>query len=68
IYCDKGYGDGWFLLRLSVHDPVMPLNAESNTEGGCKKMISQLYDFLKKQDGLVLDSIKNYLCKEKTDA
>lgn len=25
-----GQGNGWFLLRLSVHDPVMPLNIESN--------------------------------------
>lgn len=30
----KGQGDGWFLLRLSVHDPIMPLNIESNTPGG----------------------------------
>ena len=26
----RGEGDGWFLLRLSVHDPILPLNAESN--------------------------------------
>ena len=23
---DRDNGDGWFLLRLSVHDPIMPLN------------------------------------------
>lgn len=28
-------GDGWLLLRLSVHDPVMPLNIESDRRGGC---------------------------------
>ena len=25
---------GWFLLRMSLHDPVMPLNVESDTAGG----------------------------------
>ena len=31
---DKNSGDGWFLLRLSVHDPIIPINIESNTKGG----------------------------------
>lgn len=35
---DKNHGDGWLLLRLSVHDPVMPLNIESNSEGGAAKI------------------------------
>lgn len=26
---------GWLLLRKSLHDPIMPLNIESDTEGGC---------------------------------
>ena len=30
---DKDNGDGWFLLRLSVHDPIMPLNIESDSVG-----------------------------------
>lgn len=29
---------GWFLLRLSVHDPVMPFNCESNVKGGCREI------------------------------
>ncbi|MEZ4627861.1 MAG: hypothetical protein R2912_07180 [Eubacteriales bacterium] len=29
-----GEGDGWFLLRMSLHDPLMPLNIESNSAGG----------------------------------
>ncbi len=35
---DKDNGDGWFLLRLSVHDPIMPLNIESDSEGGVEKI------------------------------
>ncbi|MBQ9963890.1 MAG: phosphomannomutase/phosphoglucomutase, partial [Clostridia bacterium] len=48
----KDKGDGWFLLRLSVHDPVMPLNVESDTAGGCEVILSALAPFIEKQTGL----------------
>ncbi|MBR2406842.1 MAG: phosphomannomutase/phosphoglucomutase [Clostridia bacterium] len=44
--------DGWFLLRLSVHDPVMPLNVESNTVGGCEEILQCLLPFIEQQHGL----------------
>lgn len=47
VYFGKDKGDGWFLLRLSVHDPIMPLNIESNTQGGTDLILSQLTPFLK---------------------
>lgn len=37
--------DGWFLLRLSVHDPVMPMNLESDSEGGVKRMLEMISEF-----------------------
>ena len=40
--------NGWFLLRLSVHDPVMPMNFESNVVGGVEKDIDALRDFFSK--------------------
>ena len=43
---------GWFLLRLSVHDPVMPVNLESYSEGGIKRMLDVLVPFLIKMDKL----------------
>ena len=49
---DKENGDGWFLLRLSVHDPIMPLNIESDSEGGVDVIREKLYAFLKTTDGL----------------
>lgn len=49
---DENNGDGWFLLRLSVHDPIMPLNIESNKEGGCEIILSKLMTFLKSTEGL----------------
>ena len=41
----KGEGDGWFLLRLSVHDPILPLNIESNMAGGVRQIIEKLKEF-----------------------
>ncbi len=38
---------GWFLLRMSLHDPVMPLNVESDTEGGTDRALTAIYDFMK---------------------
>ena len=36
----------WFLLRLSVHDPVLPLNAESDIPGGIRTMLTGLASVL----------------------
>ena len=56
-----GQGNGWFLLRLSVHDPVMPLNIESDEAGGCRIIAQHLAAFLKGQAGLDLGPIDAYL-------
>ncbi|MBQ7505254.1 MAG: phosphomannomutase/phosphoglucomutase [Ruminococcus sp.] len=48
----KSEGDGWFLLRLSVHDPIMPLNIESDSDGGVEIIKNKLYEFLKTTEGL----------------
>lgn len=54
----KDNGDGWFLLRMSLHDPLMPLNIESNTAGGTDCIVKQLLPFLKKYEKLDISSIK----------
>ncbi|MBR0383956.1 MAG: phosphomannomutase/phosphoglucomutase, partial [Eubacteriaceae bacterium] len=35
VACDEEHGNGWCLLRMSLHEPKMPLNIESDSEGGC---------------------------------
>lgn len=42
----EGFGDGWCLLRKSLHDPIMPLNVESNVEGGGHLIAEKLRPFL----------------------
>ncbi|MBE7022820.1 MAG: phosphomannomutase/phosphoglucomutase [Ruminococcaceae bacterium] len=36
-------GDGWFLLRLSLHDPLMPLDIQCDSED----CLAEIYNFLK---------------------
>lgn len=61
VSADADSGDGWFLLRQSVHDPVMPYNVESNSEGGAKKITSAFYEFIKIKEQLDLSAIEKYL-------
>ena len=49
---DEKNGDGWFLLRLSVHDPIMPLNIESDREGGVEVIYEKIRPFLEGCEGL----------------
>ena len=51
---DKDNGNGWFLLRLSVHDPIMPLNIESDSIGGVEIIKEKVMSFLKTTTGLDL--------------
>ncbi|MFR1179030.1 MAG: phosphomannomutase/phosphoglucomutase, partial [Bacilli bacterium] len=61
ISFDKTIGNGWLLLRLSVHDPVMPLNIESNEMGGIKLILQNLEGFMKKYNYLDLSSMNEKL-------
>lgn len=45
---------GWFLLRMSLHDPLMPLNIESNRPGGVAAIVGELRPFLARWDALEL--------------
>jgi len=53
-----GAGDGWFLLRMSLHDPLMPLNIESNSIGGVHQIAEKLYAFLSGYDKLETSGLK----------
>jgi phosphomannomutase len=52
----KNEGDGWFLVRMSLHDPVIPMNIESDTPGGAVEIADRLYAFLNGFEGLELPS------------
>ncbi len=58
---NKENGDGWFLLRMSLHEPLMPLNIESNSVGGVTLIARQLYAVLYKYEQLDVSSMKDFL-------
>lgn len=47
VSCTSEGEKGWFLLRLSLHDPVLPLNIESEVNGGVKNITKKLAEFFK---------------------
>lgn len=42
----KEDGNGWMLVRMSLHDPLIPINIESNSPGGCKAMARKLLEVI----------------------
>ena len=54
-------GDGWALVRMSLHEPIMPINAESNRAGGNKRILNTLYGYLKEYSFLNTDNLKKLL-------
>ena len=61
VNLDEEHGNGWFLLRLSLHDPLMPLNIESNTAGGAKKIAAELVKFIEGCDKLDSSSLLTFV-------
>lgn len=53
--------NGWFLLRMSVHDPVMPFNAESDTKNGCKEICKAFYEMVKDVSSIDFTPLKEYI-------
>lgn len=44
--------NGFFIFRLSVHDPIIPINFESAVSGGTKQMAKVLAAWLAEAQGL----------------
>jgi phosphomannomutase len=61
ISCKSENEKGWFLLRLSLHDPVLPLNIESEVSGGVKTITKKIIEFLKNIDKIDYAQIVEYI-------
>jgi phosphomannomutase len=60
VSCQDADEQGWFLLRLSLHDPVLPLNIESNVPGGVARIVARLRSFFQGFDALEGTSINSF--------
>ncbi len=54
VSADPEHGNGWFLIRKSLHEPLMPVNVESDSEGGAEMIKDALYGLLASFKGLEL--------------
>ena len=61
VNLDADHGNGWFLLRLSLHDPLMPLNIESDSVGGVKVIAAELAPFLTACDQLNTEKLAAFV-------
>lgn len=61
IYFDDEDMKGWLLLRLSVHDPIMPLNIESDVKGGVRLIAESFFEFISGMDKLDITSLSDFL-------
>ena len=55
IICD---GNSWFLLRLSLHEPLLCLNIETGEKGKIEEIQGQIYEFLKDFDKVDITPVK----------
>lgn len=46
VNCDKDHGDGWVLIRQSLHEPKLVINMESDSPTGIDYMANKVKAFL----------------------
>lgn len=54
---DEQNGNGWQLLRMSVHEPLLVLNCESNQEGGVLQMLQFFKTFISEYNELDISKL-----------
>lgn len=60
VSCNSENGDGWFLLRKSLHEPLMPLNIQSNRIGGSRMIAKKVADLLDVYAALDLTALRSF--------
>ena len=61
---DGDVNNAWFQLRMSVHDPVMVLNAESDVPGGVRRILGALYALIQDNQSLDLEKLRRAAGKD----
>ena len=53
------FDGGWALLRMSLHDPNMPLNIEADAAGGADEIVRTVKELIRGFDALDLSGFQN---------
>jgi len=60
VQLDEAHGSGWFLLRLSLHDPLLPLNIESDIPGGAVLIARELLPLVQQWDKVDCSALEKF--------
>jgi len=60
---EGGVSNAWLQLRMSLHDPVLVLNCESDVSGGVKSILTELYDMICETESMDISPLKNAINK-----
>lgn len=64
INFDQSHGNGWALVRMSLHEPIVPVNFESDSAGGCLAIAKELQELLSPYAADIdLANLKKYIEK-----
>lgn len=55
------YGKGWALVRISLHESLLPVHIESDQPKAAAYMAEELFDFLAQYPSLDLKDLKSYI-------
>lgn len=61
INFDREHGEGWALVRMSLHEPIMPINVESNIKSGVSVIVRELASFFARYSFLDTAKFEQYL-------
>ncbi|MFC2138011.1 phosphomannomutase/phosphoglucomutase [Bacteroidota bacterium] len=61
ISADKFFGDGWLLLRLSLHEPVLVLNIESGSKRGMMMILKRAVKLLSRITSVNISTLNTYI-------
>jgi phosphomannomutase len=61
VNANISHGGGWLLLRKSLHEPIMPLNIESDFTGGTITIAKRIREILKNEKTLDLSKLDAFI-------
>ncbi len=63
VHAYLAHADGYFIVRASVHDPVLPIYIESDKEGGALSVARFLYSFLRGFRGVDCAPLEEFIAE-----
>ena len=58
---DRSRGGGWALIRMSLHEAILPINIESAEAGGCKQIAEAVLELLKPFERVDCSPLEKYI-------